>query len=101
MDEISNIGKVFDIDFEDFLKKESPYLTSAQIMEMKNSGFTFGAHSMDHPDYRKLLLQEQLDQTIKSIQYVCENYRSEIKSFAFPFTSRLRCSAPRGCRART
>lgn len=74
------------LDFAVFLQKQQPYLRTEQIRAMQRQGFTFGAHSMDHPMYRHLPLQEQLSQTRDSLRFVREQFGSTLEAFAFPFT---------------
>jgi len=74
------------IDFAAFLEKQRPYLSTEQIRAMQGRGFTFGAHSMDHPLYRQLPLEEQLSQTLESLRCAHEQFGAAPGVFAFPFT---------------
>lgn len=74
------------IDFAAFLEKQRPYLSAEQIRAMQSRGFTFGAHSMDHPTYRQLPLDEQLSQTLDSLRCAQEQFGAAPDVFAFPFT---------------
>ncbi len=86
VDEFEKFANYFEIDFSEFLKNQQPYLSSSQINEMIADGFTFGAHSLNHPDYRQLPINAQLKQTINSVNEVRENYHQKLKCFAFTFT---------------
>jgi len=70
---------------QNFLKKEKPYLTLKQIKELQKQGFTFGAHSVDHPLYANIDLTEQLKQTKDSLQWITDNLQEKYKAFSFPF----------------
>ena len=83
---IDQLAEVLDCNFEDFLEKQKPYLTNTQINLLKEDGFTFGAHSVDHPQYSRLSLEQQLSQTTKSIRFVQQHFNPEINCFSFPFT---------------
>ena len=83
LDEISN---VMNIDFSDYLLVNKPYLTSNQINKLIESGFTLGAHSIDHPVYPSLSLEDQLHQTIESVKFVREMFHLSYGVFAFPFS---------------
>jgi peptidoglycan/xylan/chitin deacetylase (PgdA/CDA1 family) len=74
------------ISFDYYLNKEKPYLTSEQIKELINQGFTFGAHSKDHPLYNELSLKDQINQTKESIETVTSQFNLDYKTFSFPFT---------------
>jgi len=81
LDEIANLMK---IDFSDYLLTNKPYLTSSQINKLIESGFTIGAHSIDHPLFSTLSLADQLHQTIESVKFVRESFHLNYGVFAFP-----------------
>ena len=83
-DVINEIAQLMDIDFEDYLLKNMPYLTSDQIKRLINDGFTVGAHSIDHPLYSSLSLEDQLYQTIESVRFIKEKFCLDYGAFAFP-----------------
>ena len=83
---LDQIALKIDYSFTDFLKLEQPYLTSVQIKELMNQDFSFGAHSIDHPLYADLSLENQLHQTRQSVDDICQQYNLNYKAFAFPFT---------------
>lgn len=85
-DFIKKIAAAAGVDINAFLLKQSPYLTTDQLKQLQQSGFTIGAHSMDHPLYELIPLQEQIDQTVKSIEYVMDRFHQPFNYFAFPFT---------------
>lgn len=74
------------INFNDYLDKTAPYLTSEQIKELITEGFTFGAHSKNHPLYKNLTEEQQLVQTKESIEIVATKFDLDYKTFSFPFT---------------
>ena len=71
---------------DEFLAKEKPYLTTEQIQTLSKQGFTFGAHSVDHPYYYQISLDEQLRQTRESLDFVSSIINQKLRLFAFPFT---------------
>lgn len=75
-----------DIDFKAYLKKNKPYLEKSQIEYLIKKGFTFGAHSVDHPEYRYISKNEQIEQTLNSIKNITETFGLSYKVFSFPFT---------------
>ena len=76
----------YDRKVDEFLEKDKPYLTTEQIKELSNNGFTFGAHSIDHPYYYTIPLDEQLRQTRESLEFVSSIINQKLRLFAFPFT---------------
>ncbi len=81
---LDEVAWTMDIDFNDYLMKNKPYLTSSQIMDLIEAGFTIGAHSIDHPLYSSLLLKDQLYQTIESVRIIRERFCLDYGAFAFP-----------------
>ncbi|NCB07514.1 MAG: hypothetical protein EOM73_05065, partial [Bacteroidia bacterium] len=47
---------------------------------------TIGAHSFDHPEFWTLSKEEQMQQMVKSTNWVNEKIQPGIRAFAFPFT---------------
>jgi peptidoglycan/xylan/chitin deacetylase (PgdA/CDA1 family) len=83
---LDRIAEVLQVDFKRYLKEKQPYLTSSQIKELMDRGFTIGAHSIDHPYYSTLSPAEQLEQTIGSVRKIREIFRLDYGAFAFPQT---------------
>jgi peptidoglycan/xylan/chitin deacetylase (PgdA/CDA1 family) len=69
-----------------FLQKEQPYLTTEQIKNLSNKGFSIGAHSIDHPYYYEISLDEQLRQTRENLDFISSIVNQKLRLFAFPFT---------------
>lgn len=81
---IDEIAESMNIDFQEFLNTRQPYLTSDQIKKLLEQGFTLGAHSIDHPYYNAISLEQQLTQTIESVKTVREKFSLHYGAFAFP-----------------
>ena len=81
---LEEIGLLLGIDFNEYLLNEQPYLTSAQIRKLIEMGFYIGAHSIDHPYFKDLPLQDQLRQTISSLHFIKNNFGLAYSLFAFP-----------------
>ena len=81
---LDEAAAICDIDFKTFLARQKPYVTSDQIRSLTRDGFAIGGHSIDHPLYRDLTLEEQLHQTRESVRFVCENFGLAYRAFAFP-----------------
>lgn len=79
------VAKEMDVDFKEFLKTKRPYLTSEEIKSMMMDGFTFGAHSIDHPKYFTIPMEEQIRQTKESMAFVVDRFNIQDRVFAFPF----------------
>src|SRR5262245_56748590 len=85
---IDELGESLGSDFENYLSNRRPYLTSEQVSELIRMGFSIGAHSVDHPLYAELSLEEQLDQTRRSMRFVRERFGLGYGAFAFPHGDR-------------
>lgn len=82
---LDDLAKEVDFDIKEFLKKEKPYLSLKQIKKLQTQGFTFGAHSANHPLYKNITLEEQLKQTRESLKWVKDNLQEKYAVFSFPF----------------
>ncbi|HSC52249.1 MAG TPA: polysaccharide deacetylase family protein [Phnomibacter sp.] len=69
---------------EKYLQEHQPYLTTAQIQQLSEQGFLFGGHSMSHPYYNRISLDEQLAETVESIEWVHRHIQQDLKLFSFP-----------------
>jgi len=83
---LDELAGILNFSFKDYLEKEKPYLTAAQINKLIKKGFTFGAHSIDHPEYRYISYDEQIRQTQQSITEISSRFKLGYKVFSFPFT---------------
>jgi peptidoglycan/xylan/chitin deacetylase (PgdA/CDA1 family) len=83
---LDDLASILDVHFDEFLLKQNPYLDSAQISSLIQQGFTFGSHSIDHPEYRFLGEEEQIRQTSQGIDQVSKKFGIKEKLFSFPFT---------------
>ena len=81
---IDAVGAVIGIDFAGFLASAQPYLTEEQARSLLAQGFELGAHSIDHPLYSQLSVEEQLRQTRDSMASLQERLGLKRRVFAFP-----------------
>ena len=80
------IGSQIGLNFDAFLREEKPYLSSVQIQEMIQKGFTIGAHSQSHPRYDHMTLEAQIEETSLSIERLKKDFEIPYTAFAFPFS---------------
>ena len=81
---LDRIAAAMQIDFQRYLNEKQPYLTTGQIKELIDRGFTIGSHSIDHPYYSDLPLAEQLEQTVGSVRRIRQIFGLNYGAFAFP-----------------
>ena len=80
------LGEVFEIDFDNYLKKYKPYMSSDQINILIENGFSIGAHSIDHPKLQELNIENQIKQIENSIEFISSTFKINSRIFAVPFT---------------
>lgn len=83
---LDDLALNFNIDFNDYLKKQQPYLSTNDLLELNSQGVHIGAHSLDHPLFNELNEHDRLNQLTDSIKWVSESFKQQLKSFSFPFT---------------
>jgi peptidoglycan/xylan/chitin deacetylase (PgdA/CDA1 family) len=84
---LDEVAAIMGCDLQEYLTSRRPYLTSEEVESLVRQGFTIGAHSVDHPSYAELTLQEQLDQTHRSMRWLADRFNIRCHSFAFPYRS--------------
>ena len=84
---LDEIADAINYDFNSYLQKTEPFMTSSQIENLIKDGFTFGSHGIDHPKYKEISLSEQINQTKESTEYICNKFLLDYKVFAFPFNA--------------
>lgn len=85
-DLIKQIAAILDIDIADYLSKEQPYLTLADLKKLSESGFMIGGHGFNHPYFNQISEQEQIVEVESCMQWIKNNFQNQPKLFAFPFT---------------
>ena len=83
---LDQMAQLFDIDFDHFMRKEKPYMTIDQIVELQEDGFLIGAHGMDHREFYLSSEQEIMEQISSSMHYLMQEVNPPVKTFAFPYT---------------
>lgn len=82
---IFTIAQECEFDVREYLKTKQPYLNTTQIQSLADDGFTIGSHSLDHPDFPSLAVNEQRLQVIESIDTLRRKFSIGIRAFSFPF----------------
>jgi peptidoglycan/xylan/chitin deacetylase (PgdA/CDA1 family) len=83
---LDELAVKIDFSFEKYLTAQQPFLTRQQLVSLHNRGFIVGGHSMTHPYYIKLQLQEQVAETTASCNFVNELLSVNNCCFSFPHT---------------
>jgi peptidoglycan/xylan/chitin deacetylase (PgdA/CDA1 family) len=85
-EDLDRLANLINYNFEEYLEVEKPYLTTTQIQELIDMGFTIGAHSKSHPLYADISFQEQIDQTKECADWLEKRFNLDYCVFSFPFT---------------
>jgi peptidoglycan/xylan/chitin deacetylase (PgdA/CDA1 family) len=88
-DLLDSVAQLLNLDFLKYLEEKKPYMSQIQLRELIRKGFTVGSHSMDHPRYSDISVDEQLEQTLISTERLCMEYGLDYMAFAFPFSDYL------------
>lgn len=78
-------AEICGFDDTEYLRKNRPYLTKQELLDLMDDGFTVGAHSMSHPLYKVAGEEEGIYQTRQSLQWVRTNLDPNCRTFSFPF----------------
>lgn len=83
---LDELGILLEVDFNEYLEKKHPYLSIGELKRLSLNGVEIGAHSLDHPEYQFISVDEQLRQTKESMDWVKEHFNPKVNAFSFPFT---------------
>ena len=83
---IDGIADILSIDFNKFLKINQPYLSTNEIEDLIIRGFTIGSHSIDHPLFSEINVEEKKRQVIDSFALLEKQFKIKDKYFSFPFS---------------
>jgi peptidoglycan/xylan/chitin deacetylase (PgdA/CDA1 family) len=83
---LDDLSVLLGVSFDDYLAQHQPYLTTSQVLDLKQKGFHFGAHSVDHPLFSSLTMEQQIIQLTTSLNKICDGFELDNRLFSFPFT---------------
>jgi len=83
---LDELAPLYNLDFDAYAHTHQPYLSSPQITSLLGHGFSIGAHSISHPRYCDITLDEQLRQTRESMNALATRFALKHRVFAFPHT---------------
>lgn len=85
---LDKLAMKLDLSFDEYLREQTPFLSSNQVRELAQKGFSIGAHSWDHPYYSLISPEEQQKQTIDSCLYIKEKFSPPLNLFSFPHSDK-------------
>jgi peptidoglycan/xylan/chitin deacetylase (PgdA/CDA1 family) len=86
---IVGLAQLIDLDFANFLKSSQPYLSKRQIKDLISRGFRIGSHSLNHPYFKDIDLNEKKRQIKESFHYLEKELAIKDHYFSFPFSDAL------------
>lgn len=81
---VENVALLLEYDLSGYVNSQKPYLTTEQIKALASDGFSIGSHSIDHPLYQSLTLEQQVCQTKQSMADIEKILQVGTRAFAFP-----------------
>jgi peptidoglycan/xylan/chitin deacetylase (PgdA/CDA1 family) len=81
---LDEIAAFYELDFNEYLRRSQPYLTTEQVLELASSGFEFGAHSASHPCFCEISVENQKEEISRSVRFI-RALGLPCRYFAFPF----------------
>ncbi len=83
---IDSIADLIELDFSDYLKIHQPYLIKKQLIELLDKGFSLGSHSLNHPNFKVIDINEKKRQINESFKYLEKELNIKEFYFSFPFS---------------
>lgn len=83
---LDQAAPLLEVDFNEFLREQKPYMTTEQIQSLLKDGFTIGSHSHDHPMFSTLTSGDRRWEVTSTIKWLQEKFGITEHLFAFPFT---------------
>jgi len=84
---VERLSGSLQLDFDQFLKKQTPYLSTDQIRTMSSEGFTIGSHAVEHIKFSSLTDAEVEQSMANSCAIIGELTGNSSVPFAFPHNS--------------
>jgi peptidoglycan/xylan/chitin deacetylase (PgdA/CDA1 family) len=76
------------ISLKEWLAMNKPYLSTSQILELANNGFSYGGHTRSHPICNRLTYSELIDEVMGSCLDLNGILGSKVKTISYPFNIR-------------
>ena len=83
---LDEIAEMVGLDWDHYWDTYRPYLSWDELRTLVKEGVYVGAHSMDHPRYHLLSVEQQIAQTADSLRRVQEELGISYRFFSFPFS---------------
>ncbi|QDP84077.1 polysaccharide deacetylase family protein [Chryseobacterium sp. SNU WT5] len=82
---VDELAALLQINFSDYLMEQRPYLSTAELKEMKKMGFNIGNHSLSHPRFSTLAFKNQKIEVQQVNNFLKNELLAEDLYFCFPY----------------
>lgn len=82
---VDEIVSLVELEVDSWLEKHKPYMSSDQIKELLHKGYKIGSHSVDHPRFEDIGLEDQKAQIARSFAMLKDMFGIDERLFSFPF----------------
>ena len=79
------LAKRLNVNFDNYLLENEPYMRLSELQELATTGFEFGAHTMTHPLLNDIDDNDKVQEIAGSIKWIRDNRLLGHGYFAFPF----------------
>ena len=82
------LARSIGIDPDHYLEDIRPYLDEPQLSSLIEDGFWIGSHGWDHRYLQEMPIEEQIEQTVRSLDWLQERFAIPYRFFSFPHDDR-------------
>lgn len=87
LEELDACFRDFYPDFDENAFKDL-FMGKDDLEKLYKKGVGIGGHSATHPNFELISTEEQLNEAMKSMQFIKENFPQSVYAFAFPFSDK-------------
>jgi peptidoglycan/xylan/chitin deacetylase (PgdA/CDA1 family) len=82
---LDDVARLIGVDPAAYLNEARPYVDSDDVARLIRDGFTIGAHSVHHPSFPSIPVEDQVSEALESVRQIESANRIACRTFAFPF----------------
>jgi peptidoglycan/xylan/chitin deacetylase (PgdA/CDA1 family) len=84
-DVLNQLCRRLDVDVESYVRKQKPYLSAEQILQLRSDGFIIGAHGCSHRRLQSLSRDQAEQEIVHSCRAIRDLTGQASVPFAFPY----------------
>jgi hypothetical protein len=82
---LDDVARLVGVDQAAYLREARPYVDSGDVARLIRDGFTIGAHSVHHPFFPSIAMEDQVLEALESVRQIESANGIGCRTFAFPF----------------